>query len=753
VLKKAFPFACLSLLLLPVAHAAGPTFKTRKDIPSGFTAVRSVAVADFNGDGKPDLAVVGSSESRVAIFPGTGLGNFGSPISTQVQNTADATGLGSVIAGDFDEDGKQDLIVSRSDGNVTGFLLLGKGDGTFTQSPATVGNCSSMTAVDLNSDSHLDLVCVGNPLASVLIGDGKGNFTQKNLVQFPNVSLYGILSGVATGDFNRDDKLDLLASYEYTDTGRRAALVFYAGNGDGTFQTPAVQPAAFGMGDVYTAAADFNGDGRIDLIAGTYNIAFINFGNGDGTFNQSINTSPILSLPGDSQDEISPYPPRVAAADLNGDKLVDAVAADPYSKLISVFLNDGTGTFQQAQPDFSAALAGAPGFSVITRDVNGDGLPDLLILDVTNQQISIFASAATPTMTLTGSSNSVIIGSPFSATVKVAGPASNTIIPTGKVTLSDGSNSLGTATLDSTGSATISLPSLSVGQHVLTASYPGDSIYTAATSGSFTVTVTQHPTPTITLTSSATSVLVGAPVSVTIAAASTAGTPTGTVTLGEGANTLGQQTLSGGIASIQLSNLAAGAHTIAASYSGDSTFAAAMSSSNLPVSVTDVTVSLTTSTQRIASGASASYTVNLAPVGGFNGTVSLSCTGLPAGYSCANSSTTVTGSATTANLVVSPTKAAFAAPFLNEIPTYRIAAITSASMFFVWLLPRRKRSAGRLLLLICATLLLGISGCSGGGGSSGPAPYTGTTNFTITATLTQGSQTATHTTTATLVVQ
>jgi hypothetical protein len=156
-----------------VTYSLGQTFG------SGVASPEGLVVADFNGDGKPDIAVSNENANTIAVFLNDGAGNFGTPIITTVQNS---TWISELAVGDFNEDGKPDLALAAN-GSET-FILLGNGDGTFSQQSAALTNASSFAqarVVDLNGDGHLDLAlaCDGN--VTVALGNGDGTFVASGL--------------------------------------------------------------------------------------------------------------------------------------------------------------------------------------------------------------------------------------------------------------------------------------------------------------------------------------------------------------------------------------------------------------------------------------------------------------------------------------------------------------------------------------------------------------------------------------------
>ena len=319
--------------------------------PPTFSGSGTVFVADFNGDGKPDLL---TSDGTMSLGNGDGTFKSGTPVSVSTSPV--------LAVADFNGDGKPDVL---EQGTGTLLVMLGNGDGTFQApiSTASGANLLVVAAGDLNGDGKADVVGIYNNALFVYISKGDGTFA-------PGVS-YSLGVSVAfltLGDFNGDGKADVVVSISGDGTTAGEELVFL-GKGDGTFQAP---KGSSGIGLLTNAVAgDFNSDGKVDLaVSGTVPCAencpgpevFLFLGNGDGTFQ-----TPTVILPGGG---------LLAAVDVNGDGKLDLVC-DGYGTGTAVYLGKGDGTFSFASSYVSILMTGGAGGGLAIGDFNRDGKLDL----------------------------------------------------------------------------------------------------------------------------------------------------------------------------------------------------------------------------------------------------------------------------------------------------------------------------------------------------------------------------------------
>jgi hypothetical protein len=507
-------------------------------------------VGDFNEDGIPDLAIENAGDNTISILLGKGDGTFtaAAPVpagGTPPCQSTTAQSNCAIVVGDFNNDGHVDLAVtSRVDATVT--VLLGNGKGQFTEaagSPITVGaNTQALKIGDFNNDGNLDLVVANgdDDSLSILLGVGDGTFTQPN----PPISL-GPAGGqltsfpffIAVADFNSDNNADLAVVM-----GRTNNVILLEGNGDGTFtpfaSSPITLPEEKGFCPI--VAADFNGDGKVDLAVAFFGQpysatgpVYILLGDGHGTF------TPV------SQAPVGGGPFAMVALDYNGDGITDlavansSVGANPPNGSVTILKGKGDGTFST----FATIPVGLIPNDVVSADFNGDGHPDLAVPNsyapvpydpqtpgtttILLNTVTQTATAALPNVVLAGAGTHVVMATypantefnTSSATIDLDGfgvstaltlsanPAeqmitmpvtltaqlspTGSVAPTGSVTFYDQSvgTTLGTAPVSAAGQAVLTISSMGPGVHSITASYGGDTSYPASNSNAVSVKI------------------------------------------------------------------------------------------------------------------------------------------------------------------------------------------------------------------------------------------------------------------------
>jgi hypothetical protein len=617
------------------------TFTLGPAVPAANPIVGSVAIGDFNKDGKDDLAVY--TPVGVSIYIGNGNGTF--------------TAFGPTYAGihggftldvtDIDGDGNLDLVVGQgqsgiyvpppnSEIGITSFLM-GNGDGTFRGTPAYGHDTGSglhgaFAAGDFNGDGNMDVLGIAsNPLGDsvsglqMLIGDGKGTLTPQTI----NTSV--LPSFVVAADVTGDGKLDALTLSSTTDISGNNNLVFSVlnGKGDGTFAAPVSYPVASSAASSasYLALGDTRASGKLDAVINQGGSLYYLRNNGDGTF-----ASAALI---DTESGIQ----ALTVADVNGDGKADIVAMSVVTSpssinttgSILVYLSHGDGTF--AAPVTLASVAN--GQDMIVADVNKDSKPDILVLfsDPTSGLFSLnallghgdgtFAPAVSSPLNgqalvslaaadVNGDGNpDILIGACCGSTLAsiALGNGDGTFATNYGLSIGPSTNAVGFADLNNDGRPDLLL---ATNQTLVTSLNEfGSAIITKTPSTTSLTASPINPTAGQSVTFTA-----------TVAPSSGSGTPTGTVTFLDGTTSLGTGTLNAqGVATFATSTLAAGPHTITASYGGDGTFANSTSSAvsvtvNAVVTKVSTATGLSSSASPIISGQSVTFTATVTPSSG-----------------------------------------------------------------------------------------------------------------------------------------
>jgi hypothetical protein len=300
---------------------------------AGGSMPQSMAVADFNGDGKADIALLNYYTSKLNILLGNGDGTFQAPTTYTVPSSSS-----SIATADFNGDGKPDLVIASSYSGTIG-VYLGNGDGTFGAARTlNFTDPMSVSVGDLNGDGKADLVLLsyGSPALYILLGNGDGTFQSATGPSLPLTTRYQTV----IADFNGDGKADLAISDYF-------GVAVLIGNGDGTF-LPAVNYGNSYDNESSVAVGDFNGDGKLDLVVGAYASGtglVVLYGNGDGTFQAGVTFA-------------SSYTPvSVAVGDFNGDGKTDVAATYGYNGGGIAVLLGG------AVPDLTISISPGAGFT------------------------------------------------------------------------------------------------------------------------------------------------------------------------------------------------------------------------------------------------------------------------------------------------------------------------------------------------------------------------------------------------------
>jgi hypothetical protein len=736
------------------------------------TAGSATAVTgDFNGDGKPDVAVFGYSLSAafIDVVPGNGDGTFKTPVTSSLPFTGN---LYPAVA-DFNGDGKLDIATSR-EGETTDSMFLsilpGYGDGTFgasIQVPVPANASAQAFAVgDFNGDGKPDLAIFTQTTAAgpayeyvqILLNSGGASFNLGSAITLPFASGSNVY--IAAADFNHDGKLDLAVA-------NGQMLFVLLGNGDGTFQNP-TSYSCTGQGGCIESftVGDFNGDGKLDVVGSGFQGLSVFLGNGDGTFRTDIST-PASVFAGSG----------LVVGDFNQDGKLDVAFWD------GVAMGNGDGTFQPPIYDGYSPAANLVG------DFNSDGIPDVILNTqaagevpflnglLSAPQISLYPGALNFSSLEVG-----VASSPKDITVTNIGNAPmeiSNIVPPGAFSQTNTCGSAIPAGANCVISVTFT-PTVvgdQSGNLILT-----DNVVTSPQSFALNgagVAPSISLSPASLIFSAQQVGAAGSPQAVTLS--NTGNVPLTISTIAAGGdfaqtNNCGSGLAAGTSCKINVTfkptanGSRAGQLTVTDNAPG-SPQTITLSGSGPDFTLAPASGASTSST--VPAGNAATYSLSVAGVAGFNQSVSLSCTGAPSKSTCTVSPTSATAgsSPSSVSVAVSTTAPSAVAPRARPYPPalppssrlWGLIVLALILMTLIWGIKQRSRPAKSpwptaWMSVAMALFVLAMAACGGGSGGGGPIQPTnpgtpsGTYTLTVTGTTGSGSSALSHTVTLTLTV-
>ena len=482
------------------------------------TSLYTAKAADFDGDGFPDVVTIGPP--GINFLHGKGDGTFASPVSVALPagytNTSSAQSTNGLLLGDFNGDGKKDLLVPIGISSDS-LLFLGNGDGTFSPAlvipaqilPNTALSAGTSVVTDINRDGKDDIVQVGQTSIDTYLSQGDGTFRVVNST-FTNSGNQN--PGGAFADLNGDGIVDALIFF-----GDHA--IAFTGNGDGSFSSTGINqsmniPSIDGINlstnvPSMTAVGDFDGDGKQDVaLVGNYfnytpdlylggntvrysQAVWVYYGNGDATFSQAVSAGIFydsLSLSVTAAAFHPGGPSELIALSNSG----DGAFADPKASLLALLPSNSKGTFGPPQ----YFLGGEAIDSIQLADFNHDGKLDLFASNgswwyTASEGANSFAvllnQPALVKGALTTSPQPSLAGKPYTVTATLLPFRSQLETIAGNVSFTLDGTPIAPASLNSNVATQTISTNLTGGDHQITATWAGDENF-----ASVSVSAVQH---------------------------------------------------------------------------------------------------------------------------------------------------------------------------------------------------------------------------------------------------------------------
>ncbi len=394
----------ISVLLNTTAPgSATPTFSSKFDFPVSLNPV-SVAAADLNGDGKLDLAVANRGSNSVSVLinnttPADTVASFAPMVMVDAGQYPS-----SVSIGDLNGDGKPDLIATNSSDNTVSVMLNQTTPGALAGNfPSTtnfaVGTFpTSAKIADLNGDGKPDLV-VANGISnnvSILFNMMAPGASKPIFAPHVDLLAQAAPSAVAIADFNGDGKPDIVVADKNWDS-----VSVFTNNTTTGSATPAFSNQnQFRTGQRPTgiSVADINGDGLPDIVTSNYNSSSVSIlqntttpGASSASFAAALNIV----------DGTATQPIGVAVADFNGDGAPDIAVANHFSSTVSILLNTTPpGSSLPSVAPIQSFSTGSRAIAVAVQDINGDGLPDVAVANYKSNTVSVLLNTTAPGSTV-----------------------------------------------------------------------------------------------------------------------------------------------------------------------------------------------------------------------------------------------------------------------------------------------------------------------------------------------------------------